>query len=457
MTPEFPPNNPRAELEARLTAFILGELPAHDAAALRQTIDDDTELAALCERLSAAHKLVREAVASPAEPAKESAAPLRLSEARRQKLLAQFKTVAPKEFAPQRKPVISRRLLEIAAVIALVGLITGMLLSMFSVSKHEMLSSRLAVASAHEPGAASGARQVDVMPSGSETSQQIVRELDSQATKQQTAEKIAPPIAVTNGLAFDARGTRHALALPRGGNPDKGKLSEEITLPPSSTPPAKTTIVLPPADVTEPATYARATHEPQTPQTLTVVPSEGESIRKDLAEDMTLPPLAKPATPPAKTTIVLPPVDDSGNGEVALTWKTHDGSTQPPVVLGNVPAAGAQSSSGGTGGASGSPFGFFSRFSSVNGNAVGDALSSAQNKGANLQGTSETKTFALKNADAKETANLISNLFPGSIGVNSDPNTGSVTITADKEQMAAVNSVVSSLDDNSRRKQHVRV
>jgi anti-sigma factor RsiW len=80
MTPEFPPNNPRAELEARLTAFILGELPAHDAAALRQAMDEDVALAALFERLKTASQLVREAAASPIEQTKEPAAPLRLSE-----------------------------------------------------------------------------------------------------------------------------------------------------------------------------------------------------------------------------------------------------------------------------------------------------------------------------------------------------------------------------------------
>ena len=35
MTPEKPAN-PQEQLEARLTAYLLGELPAHEAAALRQ-------------------------------------------------------------------------------------------------------------------------------------------------------------------------------------------------------------------------------------------------------------------------------------------------------------------------------------------------------------------------------------------------------------------------------------
>jgi len=67
MNPELPPQ-PRAELEARVTAYLLGELPAHEAAAFRQQMDDDAPLAELCDKLRPAIKLLREAAATPETP-----------------------------------------------------------------------------------------------------------------------------------------------------------------------------------------------------------------------------------------------------------------------------------------------------------------------------------------------------------------------------------------------------
>src|SRR2546425_2430732 len=92
------PKPSREELEVRLTALLLGELSAEEAAALRELIAKDAQLAGLHERLKRAIDLVREAAATGTEPATAQAAPLRLSDERRQKLLAHFKTVSPKEF-----------------------------------------------------------------------------------------------------------------------------------------------------------------------------------------------------------------------------------------------------------------------------------------------------------------------------------------------------------------------
>ena len=100
MNPDIP-KPPREELEVRLTALLLGELPAEEAAALRELVAKDPQLAGLHERLKHAINLVHEAAATADEPATEQVAPLRLSGARREKLLAHFKTVAPKEFVPQ--------------------------------------------------------------------------------------------------------------------------------------------------------------------------------------------------------------------------------------------------------------------------------------------------------------------------------------------------------------------
>jgi Mg-chelatase subunit ChlD len=102
MNPELPPN-PREELEQRLTALLLGELSAEESAALHRAMEQDGELAKLFARLHHTVSLVRETVASPAEPAAAPAAPLKLSAPRRDKLLAHFKTVSPKQFASEKR------------------------------------------------------------------------------------------------------------------------------------------------------------------------------------------------------------------------------------------------------------------------------------------------------------------------------------------------------------------
>ena len=99
MNPELPPN-PRAELEARVTALLLGELSAAEAASMRELIAKDAELGRLRDRLSLTLDLLRETAATPVGETPAQPAALKLSPARREKLLAHFKTIAPKEFAP---------------------------------------------------------------------------------------------------------------------------------------------------------------------------------------------------------------------------------------------------------------------------------------------------------------------------------------------------------------------
>ncbi len=91
MNPESP-KTPREALEARLTALLLSELSADEAAAVRRALAQDAELAKLHDRLQATIGLVRETVTTQAEPAAEQP-PLRLSDERREQLLAHFKTV----------------------------------------------------------------------------------------------------------------------------------------------------------------------------------------------------------------------------------------------------------------------------------------------------------------------------------------------------------------------------
>jgi hypothetical protein len=96
MKPDLPPMN-HEDLQAKVTALLLGELPEGEAALLRELIARDPALAQYRDQLSLTLELLRETVAT-AQPA--PSAPMKLSEARREKLLAHFKTVAPKEFAP---------------------------------------------------------------------------------------------------------------------------------------------------------------------------------------------------------------------------------------------------------------------------------------------------------------------------------------------------------------------
>ena len=92
MNPETP-QTPREEIEMRLTAMLMGELPADEAAALQAQMESDAQLAALHARLRQAIELLREASAIPEQPAPP--VPAQLSSERREKLLAHFKAPAP--------------------------------------------------------------------------------------------------------------------------------------------------------------------------------------------------------------------------------------------------------------------------------------------------------------------------------------------------------------------------
>jgi Mg-chelatase subunit ChlD/type II secretory pathway pseudopilin PulG len=138
------PQSLREELEVRLTALLLGELPDDDAAILHRALENDAELARLYQRLKETIDLTRAAVAEPAEQTAAGTAPLRLSDERREKLLAKFKTVAPQEFS-QPKYSQKIRLLEWAAVLAVIAVLSGMLLP--SLGKAKARAQRINVVS----------------------------------------------------------------------------------------------------------------------------------------------------------------------------------------------------------------------------------------------------------------------------------------------------------------------
>lgn len=87
MNPDLP-SNEREEIEARITALLLGELPPEQAASLRTRVEQDPELAALHRRLEHSISMLRSA-SQPLGQAK-STNPLRLSSQRRTELFREF-------------------------------------------------------------------------------------------------------------------------------------------------------------------------------------------------------------------------------------------------------------------------------------------------------------------------------------------------------------------------------
>jgi len=129
----------REDIEVRITALLLGELPPAEAELLRWTIAQDAELAKVHDRLQRTLGLVREVVANPDDAAAKTSATLRLSEERRQKLLAHFKTVKPPEFvrAPNQARRNIYRWLAVAAVLMLSAVLVAMLLPALAAAKRK--------------------------------------------------------------------------------------------------------------------------------------------------------------------------------------------------------------------------------------------------------------------------------------------------------------------------------
>src|SRR6185312_8940309 len=141
MNPEFPQNE-REQLEAKLTAFLLGELPPDEVVALCKAMESDPELAALYEKLKLTIGFVRESAAKTSTEA-EAQAPLKLPEAKREKMLAQFKTIAPKEFVKPRQTM--ERVVLIAGVAAMVMIMASLLLPSLARSKSRSMAKKNAI------------------------------------------------------------------------------------------------------------------------------------------------------------------------------------------------------------------------------------------------------------------------------------------------------------------------
>lgn len=119
------PKTPREEMEAWLTSLLLSELSEGEAAAVRELMKHDPELAKLHDRLQQSIALLREAEPKTSEQIAPSE-PLRLSDERRKQLLTAFK-IPPLKLV-DRKP--KRRLpisfLEILAIAVILGLLASL-------------------------------------------------------------------------------------------------------------------------------------------------------------------------------------------------------------------------------------------------------------------------------------------------------------------------------------------
>jgi Mg-chelatase subunit ChlD len=211
MNPEMP-QKPQDELEARLTALLLGELPHEQAAAMHQKLAQDAELAKLYERLKRTINLVRETLASPAAQTADQPTPPKLSAERRQKLLQQFKTVAPKEFVQPRRRAMPW-LVPVGIAAAFVVILGGLFLPALSKAKSKGQSLAFRTWSLPEPAAsvplalpgAGSTRSLDVLNLRLQRASSGVQDL-SKGTP------IAPSVAET---PLPAKPSGTAIVLPK--------------------------------------------------------------------------------------------------------------------------------------------------------------------------------------------------------------------------------------------------
>lgn len=208
MNPDQPS---REQIEARLTALLLGELPAEEAELLRWTISQDAELQKLHNRLKLAIGLVRETIAHPAESSAEKTVPRKLSDERRQKLLAYFKTPRPKP------PLLLKRfeihpLVATLVAVAIIAMLAALALPSFT--KARSTSQRFLGVSSLSGSA--GSRSAEL-----ETSTVLKRRATAMVKSLPPAPVVAPPVA---------EGPAGGLGLPETGpsSTEGGVYSENV-------------------------------------------------------------------------------------------------------------------------------------------------------------------------------------------------------------------------------------
>ena len=131
------PDNPsREEMEAKLTALLLGELSEEEAQLLRWAISQSPALARLHEQLKRTIGIVREVSVKPAESDSAQGTPLKLSDERRKKLLAHFQTPRPKvKELSWLKRIEIRPLVPVLVAFALIVVLATLMLPALSAAK----------------------------------------------------------------------------------------------------------------------------------------------------------------------------------------------------------------------------------------------------------------------------------------------------------------------------------
>jgi len=195
-----------------LTALLVGELPHEQAAALHQKLAQDAELAKLYERLKHTISLVRETVASPALQTASPPVPLKLSEDRRQKLLQQFKTVAPKEFVRPRRRAMPW-LVPVGIAASVVALLGALLLPALSRAKSKGQSFASPTWSPGE--AAAPTLHMAVLPSSQSDSQGLNSLLDQITGGVRDIRGVAPAALSLRATPTAAKPASAAIVLPK--------------------------------------------------------------------------------------------------------------------------------------------------------------------------------------------------------------------------------------------------
>lgn len=230
MNPDKPS---REQIEARITALLLGELPAAEAELLRWTISRDLELQKLHDHLKLTIGFVREAMKNPTGAPVEPEAPLKLSQARRQTLLAHFKTARPQKTELswlKRLEIPSTSSLVIGAVIVLV------ICGLAAISIPNLVKAR---ATSQVNACINNLRQIDAakqewalekhMPANAEpTANDLTPYLQGQALRPVAGEnydlgKVSEPtVAELNGKRLTANAEYFASADSSSANEDQG-------------------------------------------------------------------------------------------------------------------------------------------------------------------------------------------------------------------------------------------